>query len=368
MFSARIYAKVTGRCDNCHTMHNSQNGIEVDPNGPYNRLLKINSSVSQNPCVACHSSSAGSTYYDLDGCKVPVVLKLGAEPTVYLAGGNFWWVKEELGGDDTKGHNVFLNEDDENLSEAPGGNINCVNSCHKNLSRPYTLSGGDGPIRYKYGCEGCHYPRHHANDHPNGQSGLVDIEGKGWYRFLAKLHAVDGPPAGRTGVKGYEDGVWEAGHPNHTAGTSLHNEYQGNSEPHFGLTSGGMKGDISGFCTGCHRYFSSETNPQWGQIQDGHWIRHPSDSIIPVSGEFSETGGASHLYDPLSPVAKGTVDETPDTGVTVGLDMVMCLSCHRPHGSPYPDMLRWDYTQQLAGGGGLADDRGCFYCHTKKNE
>jgi len=59
---------------------------------------------------------------------------------------------------------------------------------------------------------------------------------------------------------------------------------------------------------------------------------------------------------------------TPSDTVTPGSDCVMCLSCHRPHGSPYPDMLRWDYTEQIAGGGGLTDDRGCFYCHTKKND
>ena len=100
---------------------------------------------------------------------------------------------------------------------------------------------------------------------------------------------------------------------------------------------------------------------------DNGWIRHPSDAVIPNEREYQYVGGASHLYDPLSPVGKQDIsDATPDTTVTPGSDVVMCLSCHRPHGSPYPDLLRWDYTEQIAGGGG--DDKGCFYCHTQKND
>jgi len=41
----------------------------------------------------------------------------------------------------------------------------------------------------------------------------------------------------------------------------------------------------------------------------------------------------------------------------------MCLSCHVAHGSPYADMLRWDYGTMVAGGGGSG---GCFTCHTQK--
>lgn len=46
--------------------------------------------------------------------------------------------------------------------------------------------------------------------------------------------------------------------------------------------------------------------------------------------------------------------------------MVFCLSCHRAHGSPYPDMLRFDYSEMQAGGGG-ATGTGCFKCHSAKD-
>jgi len=60
---------------------------------------------------------------------------------MYLASGNFYWVKEGLCGDDTKGHNVFLNEDDVNLDKALGTVGACSNSCHTRLSQPVASSG-----------------------------------------------------------------------------------------------------------------------------------------------------------------------------------------------------------------------------------
>ncbi|MBN2373189.1 cytochrome c3 family protein [bacterium] len=373
IFPAQIQAKVTGRCDNCHTMHNSQNGADVNLAGPNPTLLL-------KGCVECHSSETSSTYYDLDGCKVPVVLKLGSEPVVYLAGGNFWWVKSGLGNNDSgtndnKGHNVFLGEDDHLLTQAPGriGNGGgCTNSCHYNLSQIYPDPGWDyGETVGKYGCEGCHYPRHHSNDHLNGHSGLADTASKGWYRFLVDPHTIGGT---EKGVKGYEDGLWEAGHPNHTPGTTAHNVYLGYDASH---SAGDLsKGNISSFCGGCHENFdraypASTTRGQEyatsGPVHQ-YWIRHPSDSHLPGSGEYADAGGIDHLYDPLSPVAEmwPVSNWTPSGSVTPGSDCVMCLSCHRPHGSPYPDMLRWDYEVQYAGGGST-EDKGCFYCHTKKN-
>jgi hypothetical protein len=198
----------------------------------------------------------------------------------------------------------------------------------------------------------------------------VETVGKGWYRFLANLHNT------ARGVQGYEDSVWEAGHPNHTPGTSTHNVYVGYNASH---SAGDLsKGNVSSFCGGCHENFDraygfSTTRGQEyatsGPIHK-YWIRHPSDTVITNSGEYANVGGSSHLYDPLSPVAEQwpVSNWTPSENVEPGSDTVMCLSCHRPHGSPFPDMLRWDYIDQLAGGGGLTEDRGCFYCHTQKNE
>jgi predicted CXXCH cytochrome family protein len=66
-------------------------------------------------------------------------------------------------------------------------------------------------------------------------------------------------------------------------------------------------------------------------------------------------------YSTEAPVA-WTNPDSPSLETAV----VMCLSCHRPHGSNQPDMLRWDYRNMIAG-----DDTksgGCFTCHTTKND
>jgi len=356
-------AKVKGVCSNCHTMHASQSSWDSRwssdvENNPQPWLLATISYSS--PCVGCHSSSAESTYYDLGGCKVPVVFYTGSSaPTSYLAGGNFWWVKEGLGADDTKGHNVFYNEKDDYLEKAPGdvGVSSCgTNACHANLHLPASGTGFD-ELEGKYGCQGCHLNvKHHASDHANGESGLVDSADEGWYRFLSGHISGNGK-----GVEGYEDGEWEAGlhdGENHQ-GASDHNEYLGD-DSNTGGYGFALGYTVTAFCTGCHGVFHQQQ-----KIGDS-WVRHPSDAVIPNEREYANVGGNSHKYDPLSPVAKPTVDTTPDTTVNPGTDMVMCLSCHHPHGSPYSDLLRWNYEEQIAGGGGA--DKGCFYCHTQKND
>ncbi len=349
-----VCAMVSGPCSNCHTMHNSQDAELVSDSGPNVTLLT-------NDCVGCHSSSAHSTYYEMDGCKVPVVLFTGGEPTEYLAGGNFYWVKQGLGGDDTKGHNVFLGEDDQYLSKAPGASVGCgTNSCHENLSQAFGGAGMGGfPLKGKYGCQGCHLNvRHHAQDHPNGVSGAVTSAEQGWYRFLA------GHKYTQAGVEGYEDGLWEAGlHDggNHS-GSVKHNEYLGrvDTQGGFGFGTGDLGHTTTAFCTGCHGNFHSDQ-----QDANAMWLRHPSDAVIPNEGEYA----AVNIYDPLSPVARPIVPEVSSEIVTPGTDMVMCLSCHRPHGSPYPDMLRWDYTTQISGGSeNAATGTGCFFCHTTKDD
>ena len=359
------FASVSGVCSNCHTMHASQTPWPGEW-GDKSKLPKkyLLAKTGSSACVGCHSHNTESTYYDLGGCIVPVVFyKGGSAPTSYLAGGNFWWVKEGLGDNDTKGHNVFEDEDDEDLSAgAPGdsGFATCgTNPCHLNLSRPADIAGMP-ELDGKYGCEGCHLNiKHHANDHTNSVSGLVDSADKGWYRFLSGHMSGNGQ-----GVEGYEDGHWEAGQPDLARGqANNHNEYLGNENTGgYGFALGHT---TTAFCTGCHGVFHQL------QYSSGSWVRHPSDAVIPdtAGSEYADTGGASHEYDPLSPVASPTVDGTPDGTVTPGTDFVMCLSCHRPHGSPYPDMLRWDYSQQIAGsdpGEGILD-QGCFYCHTKKD-
>ena len=357
LFPLPSSARVTGLCANCHTMHYSQNGTQLSAwgsGGPYTNLLV-------NNCLGCHSNNTYSTYYELNGCNVPVVLYTGGPPATYLAGGNFYWVKEGLGGDDTKGHNVFLNEPDNNLSIAPGNKPGGPhNTCGGSRACHVSLANSTTPNEFSFnyprqGCTKCHMiasdpPQglHHLDD--SGDPKIVNSAAQGWYRFLAGHEAGDG-----YGVAGIEDDDWQA-----TTSNSDHNEYLG--EAGDKTSEGGFRNinenTMTAYCTGCHELFHEQDTTAVGSSP---WLRHPSDAVLPDSGEYS----AYTTYNPVTPVARPDLSSIGESSqVRPDTDMGMCLSCHRPHGSPYPDMLRWNYGDMIAGDGGSG---GCFNCHTQKN-
>lgn len=347
VFCGPAAAKVSGVCGDCHTMHNSQDGADTATEGPYTALL-------MDDCVGCHSSGEYSTTYDLGVSKVPVVNYTSGEPTTYLAGGNFYWVADSGGNKDAKGHNVLGISGVDSLSFAPGGFDCGGNNCHKSLAEKQDIISVFGS-----GCQGCHLrPAHHADDSAT-VTGAASPSTDGYYRFLS-AHATGGDH----GVCGIEDSDWQA---THSAGD--HNEYlgfSGNNEdggPIYGAFVN-LGNTMTAFCCGCHGNFHLEQS-------SGEWIRHPSDAVIPDTGEYADAFGANGTgtgnYDPNVPVARPNFTDFtgPKSTVEIGTDMVMCLSCHRPHGSPYDDLLRWDYGDMLANGGDSTT--GCFACHTKKD-
>ena len=344
-------AAIQGDCSICHAMHGSQqgssvvytvdsSGTKVSSESPLKSLLKTD-------CIGCHSHSGAETIIQLIDDTVPVVLNF-TEPTYppdgsplsTLAGGNFHWM---ISGGDAYGHNVHgISGDDLRFSTsqvAPGGVLpeaGCVD-CHGTLASPQS------------GCEGCHVPFHHAN------TTGVDVTGaeQGWYRFLGSVMQRNdqlGPPP--EGVVGIEAPDWEQ-----NPAVNQHNTYQGQPGPY---TSYLESGAIDQKCAGCHGLFHDET------IADVTWIRHPVDIAIPNAGEY--TGLTS--YEPLVPVARQNVSLADANFETVnrGSDMVSCISCHRPHGSPYPAMLRWGYRDWPGEDSHTLQPayNGCAVCHTSK--
>ena len=194
------------------------------------------------------------------------------------------------------------------------------------------------------------------------------------------------------GLKGYgnETTRWE------NVSSAEHNEYYGNNAGTFGLApeptsgcgichiqghAGGLSSraafnstlrvpgnSMSGFCSTCHGNFHS--SGAGGDYVDngvsGAFLRHPSDYVIPNSGEYA----AYTAYDLSAPVARPTLATASSGTVTPGTDMVMCLSCHDAHGSEYDFILKYDYTTMTAGA--YADipaaqvAGGCLACHTEK--
>ena len=352
LFFVQIQAQVTGRCDNCHTMHNSQDGTTVDPNGPNQYLLVSN-------CIGCHSSTDGGTWKD-STTGAPIVYNT-AEPTYNtqkgLAGGNFYYVMQ----DQSKGHNVADIpgiDEDENFPPTPGGldttsgATKTCGSCHDKPGASGNLLVGDYCEGVYYsGCQYCHgiNSTHHADDTTIDGS----TPGKS-YRCLKTFvdRATASPQHSLDGVKGIEVADYEK-----DVTSSTHNEYCG---------TGVGDHSISRHCAFCHGEFHGINDTQSGSS----WIRHPSDHGLPGAGtEYA----AYTIYSPEAPIArKETVLDGmsgPSSDVETGTadaDEVSCISCHRAHGSPYADMLRWDYSGMIAGGGGGSG--GCFTCHTAKDD
>ncbi len=340
-------AKVQGVCSDCHTMHNSQNGSSVATDSQGNFVSSTYAYLLKTTCVGCHTGT------NVPGETTPKVYNQ-AGPLYNgntLAGGDFYWVLQ----DSAKGHNCLSIPSmsaDSNLTQAPGWHgsgspVNC-GVCHKaHHIYPEGAHGDCSSCHERVSsCKSCHNPAHHADD-----SGPVVGKSGGWYRFLiASNHPEDD-----LGVKGIEDDDWEL-----TVSSSDHNEYNGSSDP-----SGGPDNSMSHFCAGCHGYFHGIVQ---SANDDGHspWLRHPTNIPLPNSGEFS----SYTVYSPMAPVARdpGLLIgmSGPISSVSPGSDQVMCLSCHRAHGSPYPDALRWDYLSNCWANNPNSGC-GCFVCHTQKD-
>jgi len=310
-------------CGDCHTMHNSQDGAPMarDENGdplatPYSRLLVSN-------CVGCHTSATTATIVD----GVPMANNILA-PVNILAAGNFHYVNL----DDAAGHNVFgSNPDDVLGNDPPGGGF---------------PAGGDyqGQLRCA-GTRGCHgYNGGHGETPYDDQ--LMALDGA----HHENLAAADGSTVGASyrflyGIAGMEDGDWEQDNLN-----SSHNEYMGSTDP-------ANESTIDFFCAECHGEFHGAQDVGGASP----WLRHPTSVALPVGlTEYEQY----LTYSLTAPVARQDPFNVEDaTQVTPGTDMVMCLSCHRAHGSPNYKMMRWDYRS-----GDLASAlAGCKVCHTFKD-
>ncbi len=309
-------------CSDCHTMHNSQDGRPVatelntstytfETDATPNQFLLV------SDCTGCHTSSSGSSTIVKD---TPIVFNT-ITPVDPLAGGNYYYVRS----DDSRGHNpAGITSRDSVLGlTPPGGNtmaaqLRCAGQygCHgdRSTGSDYTALKG----------------AHHADD-----SGGVDGSSVGLsYRFL-------------NGVVGKEDPDWEQDNIN-----TSHNEYKGSTGP--------SADTISYLCSRCHGDFHTWTGGVSAVGTASPWLRHPTDITLKASGEYANYT----TYSMTAPVARPDPGNVPDTTrVRPGTDIVMCLSCHRAHASPYYKILRWDYKSPTLS----TALSGCNVCHTSKN-
>jgi hypothetical protein len=357
LYASSLEARVTGVCSNCHTMHNSQNGTIIVTEGPQPYLL------NKFGCLGCHGQIPGGSYNIIPLGNVPQVLHAAATD---LAGGNFAYiagVKKPATGTDsnTAGHNVVdtgvIDTDYAAVGAIiPPGDQHSVGDDIK--LNNFTCSG-------IYGCHGARAVTdkfiaikgaHHTDDtvlkfgsiaegNQGSSTGLS-------YRFL-------------NGVHGGEDSDWQA-----TTSSTDHNEYKGAISMGTSSATAPAGNTISGLCAECHGYFHGTGSDECSSASP--WLRHPTDIVLPSDTNkdyrlYNSGTGTNNPYSLVAPVARAdSLDNnytTPKGTVTPGSNdaIIMCLSCHRAHASPYFKMMRWDYK-----GWPTSGTNGCSICHTSK--
>jgi hypothetical protein len=352
LLSSKVVAKIKGNCSECHTV-DQQGGSVGDLRLP--------------DCVSCHAMGTARRIVTLpDGTLVPQVLHY--DTVGDLAGGNFRYILEDVDAGpmgSRKGHDVF--------DLFPG---------------VFTLPPGfihkDKPAYFQQitcaGMNGCHGIRNQMMVGPGGnlfpRVGMTALQGAHHANVDGPLYSADTVADSfrfLMGVVGLEHTYVPDLYQNVTP--TIHNEYYGSragaanyrlcSTCHVGSPKPTLdsyitapRNSMSGFCATCHSDFHSKPNSVGLAF-----LRHPVDFVIPNRGEYAKYT----TYEVTAPVARPTVYEEPSDVVIPGQDMVMCLSCHVAHASPYDGMLRFDFREMIAGYAKEgATGTGCLACHTSK--
>ncbi|MCK5231773.1 MAG: hypothetical protein KAR13_15995 [Desulfobulbaceae bacterium] len=303
-------AAVSGQCANCHTMHYSQGATQLGTwggSGPYSSLLT-------NDCLGCHTTTGADPLVN----NYPFVSGSGFNDDNCLAGGYF---TGGGGNNDDNSHTMGSN----NLPAGYSG------TWYTGVANGFSCAGTNG-------CHG-----NHTNlDDMDAISGEHHT-GSGAYRMLYVDTAGSNPVAG-VPADDYEEAlVKNTTYPG--SGAIAHNVYSADAS---------SDNTISEFCALCHPNFHGTAGTEIA----GSWIRHPTDVVIPSSWDIgSEANTLTDSDNKRNPVGWAGADEG------TGERRATCISCHRAHGTANNDLLRWEYSTQVAGGG---NNYGCLGCHDKQ--
>ncbi len=291
----------TGDCDECHEVHTS---------GEYPDERVLRGSDASSTCLRCHAKM-GEPYNVLSD-----------DGSSFTAGGDFFWLqrsytwtengRSHTSPGDRHGHNVVAADynlhSDASFVTGPGGQY-----MSSNLS-----------------CTSCHDP-HRKNTGGESITGSGSYEAGdslGDYRLLA-------------GVGYTTNGTLFTNPPP----VALSPTYWGESdENHVDYGSG-----MSEWCGNCH-----------GAMVSGMSVEHPSGEFALFTnetatayasylrtGDFSGSADSSFLA--LVPFERGVsdpsmLDPTSTSGPESKVSNVMCLTCHRAHGSAFEAAGRWDFS------------------------
>lgn len=324
-------AKVKGQCAECHTMHSSQGGTQ---NSNWDLGVEPRGNLLANTCEGCHTNTENTVMYDSSAATpIPYVKALSA-PTNYLAGGFF---TDGGGSHDDNSHTLG------SLVDPAGYSV-----------EGFDYSGAADGLSCA-GTSGCHGALNQSDQYGavnGGHHESKDISNA--FRFL---RAYDSGDAAGKNVAGVEAADFELALNTDPDTADAHNTYAASPATGAG---------ISELCGKCHSDFHGGDDTGSGDPAGSPWKRHPTDVAIPsdwdIYADFNNdwTDDAQAWKDnPL-----GFSNPASPTAATA---QVICISCHRAHGSPFSDNLRWDYDTMLAGQAeGSQVQYGCLGCHSKQ--
>jgi len=322
-------AKVGGQCSNCHTMHNSQGGLNESKDFSGELTGTPNPQLTKSTCLGCHNGQVTGA---------PDIF----EPvSTMTAGGTF---DQTVVNAPAKAHNVrditWTSDEVTLLNTTPGVETG-----------GFAEPAGAAQLNCA-GVTGCH--GNHDASAPGSAAGISGFHhGSSAYRFLT---FYDGSTS--TDIKGLGSSTYEKG----GADAGNHNTYYALSSP-----NSTDRDSISSLCSLCHGEFHDRGDTSTLVGGGNPWKRHPTEYEIPTDWN-SINGGVTIDYNttPFAFAADEFAGKTSATAYAADLSdkpRVACISCHRAHGSPYNDLLRFDYSTQQANGSATT---GCLGCHTKQ--
>ena len=324
--AAPVHGGGVGSCGLCHIMHDAAAGeIALDGTRP---LLVAASATDL--CLTCHGNNG----------------VFGLAPTLPPAergAGNFTWLLED------------------NLNDAAGGAAAPIRGQAAGHSIASPARGTNADTRWDHapggtfpsallGCTSCHDP--HGTDSFRMLNGAGPVQ-NGATTFLYPAPVAEGLDITNAGA---------------TESRTQHTAYRS------GMTQ---------WCANCHGFYHDEgSGAAFEHPVDGNLDGDVRERYNRYEGDVSPgTGSSAMAYIPQVPFEGSTTSVTGTNGPTSS-DRIMCLTCHRVHGSSAPASGRWDFrVYRLADDGvvsgssplpspypGVGQGQLCKKCHAVSHE
>ncbi len=349
-----------GRCEGCHTMHNSLNNTTFNQGstslwngtqfqaGPY--LLQ--GAAPTEVCLNCHGTDIVTDDFHISTAGT-VDTTGGQLPNQYTPGGDFSWMRttiNSIGG--TYGHSIIA-----------------ATYSYIQDPRIITSPGGSFPAT-QLGCQSCHNPHGSTRRDSTGVYVTPNVSGSGTYAPIIASGSYGAIPGagqavgayrllGGTGYSPKNAGVTFTANPPYAVSPSSYNRTD--TAP-GGQTRVAYGQDMSEWCGNCHSALVESTFVS-GVAGHTHPAADAAKLTATIAANYNAyvgtgdlTGTQATSYNNLVPYEEGTSDiptlvglagssNAPLTGPTTASN-VMCLTCHRAHASAFPSMTRFS-TEQL---------------------